>query len=241
MYRIKTHKIQLLLGLALLGCSTAQQQNTQSIMHEFSTQPYASGLPVKVTVIGGNEYKYPIFAIWVEDSASNYLGTLYASKSISTGIFRYGVYDKGKWLPGERNRPAALPRWSHIKTTKIDESPIKTDAISGATPQGSFVLHTILPQGYNRLKLYLEVNKPWDFNNYWHNNRFPGDEEYATSGQPALIYEAEITLSTKASKFYFSPIGHSNPSGANGNVYNDVSTLTSALQIIDKAWVEIEN
>jgi len=221
------------------SCKTTNQTQAQAVTQEVTTSPFSNGVPAQVVVIGGQEYKYPIIAIWVEDLSGNFIGTVYASQSISTGIFRYGVYDKGKWLPGERNRPAALPRWKNLIALNASWVNQGVDAFSGATPSGSFALKTMLPSEMVELKVVMEVNKPWDFNNYWHNNRFPGDGEYATSGQPALIYEALVSMSSTGNRFYFKPVGHSNPSGANGEVYPDISTFTSALKIIDNAWVEI--
>jgi len=228
------------LGLVVWqGCKPTRQPQSESITQELTTSPFSNGVPAQVIVIGGQEYKYPIIAIWIEDLSGNYLGTVYASQSISTGVFRYGVYDKGKWLPGERNRPAALPRWKNLTASNASLVNQGVDAFSGATPLGSFTLKTMLPFGIDEFKVFLEVNKPWDFNNYWHNNRFPGNEEYATSGQPALIYEAMVNRNSTENRFYFKPVGHSHPSGANGEVNPDIATFTSALKIIDNAWVEI--
>jgi len=227
-----------LIAAMFASCGTANQPKSENVMQKLATEPFADGIPAQIVVVGGEEYKYPIMAIWVEDLNGNYLGTLYASKSISTGVFRYGVYEKGMWMPGERNRPAALPRWKNVSTLKSSESQ-PVDAFSGATPSGSFSLKTRLPKGVDSIRVVMEVNKPWDFNNYWHNNRYPGDNEYATSGQPALIYEAVIVKSSAEKQFYFKPIGHSHPSGSNGEIEPDISTFTSALKIVDRAWVEI--
>ncbi|MBC7125221.1 MAG: hypothetical protein H5T24_06290 [Bacteroidales bacterium] len=225
--------------LVLQGCKPTQQSQSETTIQELATSPFSNGVPAQVVVIGGQEYKYPIIAIWVEDLSGNFIGTLYASQSISTGIFRYGVYDKGKWLPGERNRPAALPRWKNLTASNAPRVNQGADAFSGATPSGSFALKTMLPADIDEFKVYMEVNKPWDFNSYWHNNRFPGDEEYATSGQPALIYEALVSTNSPENRFYFKPVGHSNPSGANGEIIPDIATFTSALKIIEKAWIEL--
>ncbi len=223
----------------LYSCQTTNQPKSEKVIQQLATSPFTNGVPVTIMVIGGREYRYPIMAIWVEDLNGNFLGTLYASKSISTGIFRYGVYDKGKWLPGERNRPAALPRWKSLTSVNVQSVSQDVDAFSGATPSASFKISTTLPSGKETLRVYLEVNKPWDFNSYWHNNRFPGDEEYATSGQPALIYEAVVNFSGAEKRFDFKPIGHSHPSGKDGEISKDITTFTSALQIIDSAWVEL--
>lgn len=238
--RTYTILVSLILGLLVLQeCKPTQQSQSETITQELTTSPFSNGVPAQVVVIGGQEYKYPIIVIWVEDLSGNFIGTLYASQSISTGIFRYGVYDKGKWLPGERNRPAALPRWKNLIASNASRVNQGVDAFSGATPSGSFTIKTMLPADIDEFMVVMEVNKPWDFNNYWHNNRFPGDEEYATSGQPAIIYEALVSRKTGDSLFYFKPIGHSNPSGANGEIIPDIATFTSALKIVERAWIEL--
>ncbi len=221
------------------SCKTKSQTQAQAVTQEVTTSPFSNGVPVQIMIVGGQEYKYPIMAIWVEDVNGNYMGTLCASQSISTGIFRFGVYDKGKWLPGERNRPAALPRWKNLIALNASLVNQGVDAFSGATPSGSFVKKIMLPSEMDELKVVMGVNKLWDFNSYWHNNRFPGDEEYATSGQLALIYEALVSRNSSENRFYFKPVGHSNPSGANGDVNRDITSFTSALKIIDNVWVEI--
>ncbi len=226
--------------LLTISCKPTGNSRTELIIQELETTPFKSGITASITVIGGVEYKYPIMAIWAENMNGEFIGTLYASKSIATGIFRYGVYDKGKWLPGERNRPAALPRWKHKVETNTTLNTQNVDGFSGATPSTSFTLKTLLPKEPSAVKFYIEVNKPWDFNSYWHNKRFPDDEEYATSGQPALIYEATVDTNSNDSIFAFKPIGHSHPSGKTDEIFNDISTFTSALKIIDKAWIKIK-
>jgi hypothetical protein len=86
----------------------------------------------------------------------------------------------------------------------------------------------------------MEINQTWDWNQYWHNNRFPDDEEYKTSCQPALIYMAEVNLSNTKQPIELKPIGHSHPSGKTGEIFSDISTLTTALNIVQKVFVTIE-
>jgi hypothetical protein len=41
--------------------------------------------------------------------------------------------------------------------------------------------------------------------------------------------------------FYLNPIGHSHFSGADGELYTDISTLTTAKEIVNKVCVRIKN
>lgn len=86
----------------------------------------------------------------------------------------------------------------------------------------------------------MEINQTWDWNNYWHNNRFPDDEEYKTSCQPALVYMAEIDLNSSVNIFEFKPIGHSHYSGKSGELFTDISTFTTALKITNKVTVALK-
>ena len=58
----------------------------------------------------------------------------------------------------------------------------------------SFVLNT---RADNELpavfRVLLEINQNWDWNEYWTNDKFPDDENYKMSCQPALVYEVVIS------------------------------------------------
>jgi hypothetical protein len=174
----------------------------------------------------------------------NYIETIYASQSIATGVFRFGVNEKGKWMPGERRRSAALPYWGHKRGflapdglyLPTPQNPIP-DAITGATPRNNFVIHTRIKPELQKFKIMMEINQTWDWNNHWHNNLHPDDEEYKTSCQPALVYMAQVDLSNPDSVFELKPIGHSHYSGKTGELYPDLSTFTTALEIVNRVTI----
>jgi hypothetical protein len=231
----------------IMSCSTSQSVKTSDTPEVITTKPFDSGTEIKINFTPGKSFNHPLIAFWIEDMNGNYIQTVYASKSITTGIFKYGVYEKGEWKPGERRRPASLPYWLH-KLGKITtdgyflpspENPLP-DAYTGATPQSSFVVKFVVPSNLKQFKLFMEINQPWDWNNFWHNNKFPGDAEYATSAQPALVYSTDIHTGAKGAKFFLKPIGHSHYSGASGELFSDISTLTTALNIASDIWVEVE-
>lgn len=228
------------------SCSSLRTKEASEKSLELTTNPTVDGIKVKIVFGAGESYYYPLIVFWVEDMDGKFIETLFAPKSIATGIFKYAETKQGKWVAGERRRKASLPYWSHRRNVKAPdglylptpENPLP-DAITGATPQKSFTLHTVLPSGRKQMRVLMEINQTWDWNNYWHNNKYPDDEEYKTSCQPALIYEAIINLESDATTFTFKPIGHSHPSGETGELFQDLSTFTSALKIADVVTLEI--
>jgi hypothetical protein len=221
-----------------------QSDSTQVI---YSNQE-GTGQVIMLKFTKGSGHNHPLMAVWVEDTAGNYLQTLYVAKSIATGIFNYGDASTGQWTQGEKRRPAALPYWSHKRGIKAEDGlylptpdlPIP-DAYTGATPKNDFELITRLdtegPQIFNVL---FEINQPWDWNEYWSNAKYPDDYEYKTSSQPALVYQTMINLDSGKKKYEMQLIGHSHYSGKNGELYEDTSTLTTALEITKEITVIVE-
>jgi len=60
------------------------------------------------------------------------------------------------------------------------------------------------------------------------------------SCQPAVIYEAIIDNNNPGSSYLMKPVGHSHYSGKTGDLFPDLSTLTTALQIADEIVVRIK-
>jgi hypothetical protein len=169
------------------------------------------------------------------------------ARSIATGIFNYGDNSSGKWTRGEVRRPAALPYWGHKRGIKADDglylptpSDPVPDAYTGATPQNNFVLNSRLdkkgPQVFNVL---LEINQPWDWNDFWTNNKYPDNADYKSSAQPAVVYMATIDLRKEIALYPMELIGHSHYSGETGELYSDTSTLTSAKKIAGQIIVKV--
>ena len=86
----------------------------------------------------------------------------------------------------------------------------------------------------------MEINQPWDSNKFWSNNKFPGNLNYFTSLQPALVYAVTIDRESDETNYYLNPIGHSAPAGENGKLYTDLSTITTAKDIAEKIIVHLK-
>ncbi|MFW5706109.1 MAG: hypothetical protein ACOCX8_03815, partial [Bacteroidota bacterium] len=126
----------------------------------------------------------------------------------------------------------------HFMPTR--ENPVP-DAYTSATPEGSFLLKTRpdeAPAG--KLVIFFEINQAFDWNDYWTNARFPGDQDYKSSAQPSVVYSAVIDPAAKGKAYSLKAIGHGHFSGDNGNLYPDLTTLDTALEILKNITAKIE-
>lgn len=236
----------LLISIVVLSCSTSRVPVEETPDH-VSSNPEGSGALLEIKMIRGEGHNHPLMAIWVEDEAGKFIQTLFVAESIGKGVFQHGDTSRGFWMPGEIRRPAALPYWSHKRGIRAGdglylptpEDPV-ADAYTGPTPQKSFVLHTRLDDpDVRKFRVLFEINQTWDWNEYWTNNKFPDDDEYKTSCQPALVYAVSVDLDSPAAEYPMEIIGRSHHSGANGELYDDLHTLTTALHIAEEITVTI--
>lgn len=244
-----SHKI-LFFTLTLLvayGCKSSRKPVVVETPQQINTNGNENGPVVEVYYKKGPEHNHPLMAIWVEDTQGKFLQTLYVAESIGKGVFKHGDASSGKWKPGEIRRPAALPVWSHRRGIKSEDglyipsviNPV-ADAVTGATPPGDFILTTkLLADSPDDVIIFFEINQTWDFNEYWTNNKYPDNDEYKTSCQPALVYAARVNLNEKGTEYEFDLIGHSHYAGEDGDLYPDVSTFTTALDITESIKVKV--
>lgn len=193
----------------------------------------------------GKSFNHPTFVIWIEDMDENYIKTLFITKSYASGIFGHKMVGDSIWLneSGKSIQPAALPYWTYKKGLINNKNLIPTpetpfvDAYTGATPKGKFTLSD-KPLSMSKYRVMIEVNQTGDWNNYWTNNKFPSNNAYKHSAQPSVIYS--VTINPEDSIFYLNPIGHGSPTGKNGNIFTDLSTLSSALDIFSSIKITIK-
>lgn len=225
--------------------SKSRKQDSISIL---SSNINGTGRMIEIEMLKGKAHNHPTFAVWLEDSDNKYIQTLFITKAIGQGVFSYGDKSSGTWKPGEVRRPAALPYWAHKRGIIAEDGALiptprtkVPDAYSGATPEGSFRLLTKSDTPLKgNLKLLMEINQPWDWNEYWTNTLYTGDLDYKTSCQPAVVYAIEINLDSPSDSYEMKPIGHSHYSGKNGDLFTDLSTITTALHITEKIRVTIK-
>ena len=242
----------LITAVILASCSAtpsvsrlAQRQNMTDVV----TNSSGKGQEIEVKFYGGPSLYYPLMAVWLEDEQGGYIQTLFVPKAIATGVFKYGSNTAGRWVEAAKRAPQTLPYWAHKRGIMAPdglympdpEHPVP-DAYSGATPVTSFVLATRadkpLPE---KFRVMFEINQNWDWNEYWTNDRYQGDKNYLYNAQPAVVYESDIDLDDLHERYVMQPIGYSHPTGATGELFTDLSTLTTALQIADSITVRIVN
>ena len=238
--------VVILFALLALSCSNLRVPVEESPDH-FTSNPQGKGPALEIEMIRGEGHNHPLMAIWVETLEGQFVQTLYVAESIAKGTFQHGDATRGFWMPGEIQRPAALPYWSHKRGIKNElgfylptpANPVP-DAYTGATPGQSFILHTRLDEpDMRKFKLLFEINQTWDWNEYWTNNKFPEDEEYKSSCQPALVYACTMDLENPETEVPLEIIGRSHHSGASGELFTDLETLTTALHIAEKIHARI--
>lgn len=233
---------------SLVGVETLED-GTESI----SINKEFDKVSVIIDVKKGPAFRYAMMVIWIEDVEGNYVESLFVPKSIATSTYVNGKSDNhGIWRSAIVRRPESLPYWAHKRGIRASDGlmiPLgkayDIDAVSGATPTNDFVIDTKANVGnLKKFRILMEVNQSFDWNSYYHKKRFPKDEIYSGNGrvgQPAIVYAVDIDLDKiKTSKNYlFEAIGHSHHSGKTGELFEDLSNISTALDIFDRGIVKV--
>jgi len=225
----------------------------------FSTSPETGEIPMSITVTTGDHFTQrlvfamvrkidspPQIAFWIEDIDGTFIDTLYVSLKAGTQ-----GWNTLPWEKGEIRREYSVPYWAHRRgviypdglflPTNTDPLP---DAVTGATPEEDFTLKTKAPAHLDRFVVMAEFNLPCDFNDVYPADNTPGDPGYTGgkwgSGQPAMVYAAEIDLTSGVTAYEMIPIGISSPDGKSGELIRDFSTLTTAPDMLESITISIE-
>ena len=183
----------------------------------------------------------PQYAVWLEDLEGNYLETVVVTEKIAT---------EGWVFNGGNRRVEALPYWMFRRSRVYSDGFMlpssnerMADAVTAATPKksssagiGSAVL-SAAESDLRRLRIVAEFNHSTDFNEAWPADAVPADDNWSGgemgSGQPAVVYAAEFTPDElENGSVRLELIGRSSADGSDGGLYGDVSTLTTALEIV---------
>lgn len=232
--------------------SVGQDTRTHRELNQFDTIVMKSSdgtLRFEISFKTGNAHNHPTFAIWLEDTRGSYLETIYVTRSFATGIYNYADAGDGSWRDekGESSRPAALPYWSHKRNIRnpdgsyipSPQNPV-ADALTGATPKGNFILvGGSNLQSTESLVVLFEINQPWDWNSFWTNNKYPGNIDYLSSAQPSIVYAVEFNSDEMGKDLLLMPVGHGHFAGENGELFDDLSTISSALDIVESITIKI--
>lgn len=192
--------------------------------------------------LGINKKNPPQIAIWIEDENGHYVSTVYASYKIATQSWQSA---------GGNRRKEALPYWCYCRGVKYPDGlylPTKkqslTDGVTGATPTGSFDVKLHPVKEMTHFKVMVELNHSTDFNDSYPKSAIEGDSNYSGgkngSGQPALVYCADVDTTSGQSSFNALLIGHSSADGSDGKLYDDLSGITTALHIVEHITITLQ-
>jgi hypothetical protein len=247
---MKYYKIVLMFTASSLLIACSNKNISTSTVDSLSTNINESGTDIEIRFFKGIEHNHPTFAFWLEDLEGNYLQSLYVTEYLGTGVFGHASLGDGKWdnKPGISKRPASLPYWLHKRNISADgvtlvptpEQPV-ADAITSATPKNDFVLNSRSSNKLEgRVRLLMEINQPWDWNEYWNNTIHTDNNDYKSSCQPALVYAVTINMDESDKEYFLNPIGHSSFDGSDGELYTDLTSITTAKNIVHKVAVRIK-
>jgi len=216
------------------------------------------GLPIEIELRKGLHYEsgpQPLFmgltytsvpqvAFWLEDLNGQYISTIYVTQKISNASF-VSTDD----IFGTVSRPESLPYWAHQRGVKYDDGSLMPsttntdlDGMTGATPLGNYDVRSKVNSDLQQFKVMMEINRSYDFNDFYSKDKYPDDPIYSgsgSSGQPSVIYEARINLDNKQQAYFMQPVGHGHHSGADGKLYEDMTGIDTALELVKRVVVQI--
>ena len=224
--------------------------------YEIITVNTGSAIDLTVDLLSGEHYWHPQMAIWTEDTAGNFLETLFVSKATAKGLFfggrskaNFKAFDAQKDAVGAYRRVNALPVWSHSRGVRYPdglyvptrEDPLP-DGMTGATLSGNFYMNTSASQT-PVFKLRIELNVAFDDNEFYSEYDFPDDPVFhggtGQLGQPSVVYESVIDMNDQKDYYLMELVGHGHHSGQAGDLATDLSTLTTALDLVERIVVGV--
>ena len=241
-------------------------RNTRTVsevsLSEYDVYDHTNGNEPDVTVdfLKGKHFWNPQLAIWLEDSAGNYIETLLVTTSTARGLFYSGRsasnFKESDEAKTEENSPTrrvdALPYWSHKRNHKYEDGfyspppdqPLP-DGITGATPKENFYFKTS-SSNIDKLRSFrvmVEVNVAFDDNEYYSEYDFLEDSLYhggtGLLGQPSLVYGETINKSDEQLYYVLRLLGHGHHSGRSGELFGDTETISTAKYVVERIVVGV--
>lgn len=207
----------------------------KGLHYESEPQPLFLGLTYTTT---------PQVAFWLEDLEGRYISTIYVTQKISNGSF-IPTDDMFKTV----SRPESLPYWAHQRGVSYAGNSVMPtanntdlDGMTGATPLGNYDVRSKLNTDLRQFKVMMEINRSYDFNDFYSKDKYPDDKVYSgsgSSGQPSVIYSAEINLDENKHTYIMQAIGHGHYSGQDGKLYKNFEGIDTALQLVKRVLIEI--
>jgi hypothetical protein len=176
----------------------------------------------------------PQVAVWVEDSSGN----------LKQNIFVTHCFAKQDWKfiknnPDSTYRTMSLPYWMNKMIRAAQPIPTKArplpDAVTSATPTGSFALETHIDSALTHGILWCEFNSSFD-----NNEIYPKDRPESFNGQPSLLFSGEFNRQDTSHPVVMTYRGHGGDKGSDSALYQNDSGITTAKQIITKIQFEFK-
>ena len=175
----------------------------------------------------------PTFAIWLEDSNTGKSRTVFATRRAA----------EGDW-EGKSEVPVAIPMWFEIAQNELGEAlqsgSNDLDGSTGATPEpGYFILRVNATPGI-KITAWIEVNLAGDFNDSYkeYDEELKKEDEYR-SGQPALLYKAELEVQYE---FEIEPelAGMTLLDQNNRALVKPIQGITTATEVFDEISIKVK-
>jgi hypothetical protein len=174
------------------------------------------------------------FAIWLEDPATHAVKTVFVTRRSATG----------DWV-GKAECPASLPRWFDVWRHETGQTGLPRadapapDGVSGPTPKMKDFTWAVEVAPGTEWICWIEVNIAADFNQtFMKFNEKTGVMDTDFSGQPSLLYRAEITA-TPGNTVEPALFGHTLPGSPTGEVQRDTSAITTAKNIFSALSIRV--
>ncbi|WP_194972623.1 hypothetical protein [Aquiflexum lacus] len=215
---------------------------------------------ITIDFLKGAHFWHPQVAIWIESVEGEYIKSLLVTTSTAKGIFYGGRtaenfkdFDQHKsGSHDEVRRVNALPHWAFTRNVKAKDGlyaphpdePLP-DGITGATPSGNFrfFAERHVPTTLDSFVVKMEINVAFDENKFYSAYDYLDDDAYHSGtgllGQPSLIYSSTVIKQNPSAYYLMELIGHGHHSGQNGAVYNDLSQITTAKEIVERILVKM--
>lgn len=176
-------------------------------------------------------------AVWLVDEQGDFVDTVLVTRKVAQkGLGNRGGKLDDRW---GGSRLSVLPVWAHQRGVDYGggnfypskDNPL-VDAISSATPKaGQFVWawRSDKPFQPGKYFFFVEVNKSFDDNAH---------HDYSWyRGQPSVIWRGSLLIGEGPYEGKAEVIGHGHVAGADGKINPDLTTLTTALELINAAKV----
>lgn len=174
----------------------------------------------------------PTFAIWIENPKTGALQTIFVTKRAALGDWE-----------GKADVPVALPKWFEVYKIENQSDNIPTyekpalQAVTGATPKPGYFTTRVRVTPDSKWNCWIEVNLAGDFNEHYleYNPKEKTTDEYST-GQPALLYKAEIEA-VKGNIVIPNAIGMCMLNAEDGKIVQPMKGITTATNIFNEMSV----